>query len=324
MTKRRFIATSFISLMVFLCVTSAFFSHFRIFRRTDYALNTVITIQAAGKNVESAVSEAIRAIKDIDSALNAHSEQSEIYALNHTPFGKWAHVSEETFSLIEKSVEISKKTKGAFDITIKPIADLWNINSETPKIPEDYEIEEVLLKVGYENIELDKKNSKVRFKKAGMEIDLGAIAKGYAADKAAQILRENGIKSALLDLGGNVYAIGKKPGGGKWKIGIQEPFEPRGTYFAKKDLKDCSAVTSGAYERYFEENGKIYHHVLDPKTGRPCESDIKSATVLCPKSYLADALSTAAFVLGKDGAKEIAETFDNVSIIVYGEKVWEY
>lgn len=316
MTRRNIMALMALIAMAVIFTASAYFYRMRTFRRTDYALNTVITITASGKGAEEAERAAIGEIRRIDAAFNAHSQTSELAKLNGSPSGEWVHVSDELFALIEKALKISAKTDGAFDITLKPVSDLWAINTENPRVPSDDEIANALGKTGYKNIALDRDKCAVMFKKDGMELDLGAIAKGYAADRAAAIMRKNGIRSALLDLGGNVFAIGKRADGKKWCIGLQTPYKQRGQYFKKIYIEDSAAVTSGAYERYFTENGKMYHHILDPKTGMPSESKIKSATVVCPDSALADALSTAVFVSGEDGAEKIAKSFKNVKITV--------
>ena len=282
--------------------------------KTEFALNTVIKISVYGTDASKAADAALKEIHRIDSLMNAHSTNSEIYQVNSSPNG--AVVSKEVFSLIETAIDISEKTDGAFDITLKPISDLWNIQSENPKAPEKAEIDEVLLKTGYENIILDKETLKVSFQKDGMAIDLGAIAKGYAADCAVKVLKNAGIKSALLDLGGNVYAIGKNRDLKKWKIGLQTPWEERGEYFKIAEISDKAVVTSGAYERYFEKDDEIYHHIMDPKTGYPAKSGISSVTIISENSSLADALSTAVFVGGEKGAKKAVETFENIEIII--------
>ena len=282
--------------------------------KTEFALNTVIKISVYGKDAAKSADAALKEIHRIDALMNAHSADSEIHQINSSPDG--AVVSKEVFELIKTAVDISKKTDGAFDITLKPISDLWNIKSENPKVPPKAEIDEALLKTGYENIVLDKENLKVSFQKEGMAIDLGAIAKGYAADCAVKVLKDAGIKSALLDLGGNVYAIGKNRDSKKWKIGLQTPWEERGKYFKIAEITDKAVVTSGAYERYFEKDDKIYHHIMDPKTGYPAKSDISSVTIISENSAIADALSTAVFVGGEKGAKKAVKTFENIEIIV--------
>jgi len=293
--------------------TIRFFTSPEYCEKTSFALNTFIKITTYAKGASEITDMAIKEIHRIDALMNAHSPSSEISKINSS--GK-AQVSKEVFDLIRTSIEISEKTDGAFDITLKPVSDLWAITSENPKVPTKEEIEDALSKTGYENIILDEESLTVSLRKEGMAIDLGAIAKGYAADRAKEILENAGVKSALLDLGGNVYAIGKNRYSKKWKIGLQTPWKPRGEFFKAVEIENKAVVTSGAYERYFEKDGKIYHHIMDPKTGCPAESDISSVTIMHENSALADALSTAAFVSGKKGAEKIAKEFEGTEIII--------
>jgi len=281
--------------------------------KTEFALNTVIKISAYGKDASTAVDKALKEVHRIDDLMSAHKASSEVYALNNSKGGV---VSKEVFDIIKTAKDIWQKTDGAFDITLKPLSDLWNIKAENPKIPDNAEIENALLRTGFEDVELNEESFSVSFKKDGMQIDLGGIAKGYAADRAATILKENGIENALIDLGGNVYAIGKNRNGKKWKIGLQTPWKTRGEYFEVVEAKNKAVVTSGAYERYFEKGGKIYHHILNPETGYPAESDFQSVTVIHKNSALADALSTAIFVSGERGLKKAKTEFEDIEVIV--------
>jgi len=286
--------------------------------KTAFALNTAIKITVYAKDASSLADDALKEIHRIDALMNAHNPSSEISKINSSPDG--AVVSKEVFDLIKTAVDISYKTNGAFDITLKPVSDLWDINSENPKVPKTEDIEAALSKTGFESIVLDEESLTVSFRKEGMAIDLGAIAKGYAADRAASVLKKAGVKSALLDLGGNVYAIGKNRYSKSWKIGLQTPWEQRGEYFRIVEIENAAVVTSGAYERYFEKDGEIYHHIIDPETGFPSDSDIASVTVICENSALSDALSTAIFVSGEKGAKNALENFEGIEIIIMTNK----
>lgn len=284
--------------------------------KTAFALNTVIKISVWGKDASVAADAALKEIRRIDGLMSAHSTSSEIYALNTAGVGKEVKVSKEVFDLIKLARDIWQKSGGAFDITLKPLSDLWNIQAENPKVPKAYEIESALKKTGFEYVELNESNCTVTFKKDGMSADLGAIAKGYAADRAAQILKEHGIKSALIDLGGNIYALGRNKNGQRWKIGLQTPWTERGEYFETVEAENKAVVTSGAYERYFEKDGKIYHHIIDPETGCPSQSGISSVTVIYENSAVADALSTAVFVSGKQCAETMKSIFGDIEIII--------
>lgn len=312
---KKFLALLLVLIFIFSAVfTIRFIKSPEYCEKTAFALNTAIKITVYAKNASSSADDALKEIYRIDSLMNAHNPSSEISKINSSPDG--AVVSKEVFELIKTAVDISYKTDGAFDITLKPVSDLWNITSENPKVPEPEEIKAALSKTGFKDILLDNETCMVSFKKAGMAIDLGAIAKGYAADRAADVLKKSGVKSALLDLGGNVYAIGRNRYSKKWKIGLQTPWAQRGEYFRVEEIEDSAVVTSGAYERYFEKDGEIYHHIIDPKTGYPAQSDISGVTVICENSALADALSTTIFVSGEKGAKKALENFKEIEIII--------
>lgn len=275
---------------------------------TDYAMNTTISIDVTAHKAKELAKKAIAEVKYLDSLMSATNPKSDVYKLNHADAGTYVKVSQPVFEVIEKSIEISKKTNGAFDITTAPLCDLWNVGSPDPKIPSKDQIERALSLTNYRQISLNPKDSSVALCKEGMKITLGAIAKGYAADKVRAILEDGGAKEAVIDLGGNIYILGKEK-----TVGIQTPFAPRGEYFKKVTVSDKAVVTSGPYERYFEKDGKIYHHIIDPSTGYPAQSDRQSATVISEDSVLSDALSTAVFVSGEDALEE----FEGCEVILY-------
>ncbi len=304
---------------IMLIICAAAFAAFsaRQITETDYAMNTVVTITARGANAKKSADAAFAEIRRIERMTDAHNPKSELSKLNESAHISPVRVSDELFSLIELSQTISEKTDGAFDITVFPATELWKITSDNPRVPSDSEISAAADKIGYQNIVLDSAEKTVYYKKEGMKTDLGAVAKGYAADRAAEKIRKSGTKNALLDLGGNIYALGKKSGGKKWNIGLQTPWKSRGEYFKTIQISDESAVTAGAYERYFEKNGIIYHHIFNPKTGMPAESDIQSATVCGKSSAICDALATAVFVGGKEMAETVMDEFKDYTVIVY-------
>ena len=288
----------------------------RTYKATDYAMNTVVTITVKSTNPKADARMALQEVKRIDALMSATRSSSDVGRINSAAHGTRVRVSREVYSLIDMSLDISRKTDGAFDISINPLAELWNINSPNPGVPADSQIKAALSLVSYKDIALDPADSTVTLQKPGMSINLGAIAKGYAADSVAKILTDRGVSEAIVDLGGNVYVVGKEK-----TIGIQAPFKPRGAYFDVCKASDTSVVTSGAYERYFKaENGKIYHHILDPHTGYPAQNGIKSSTVICKSSALADGLSTAFYVLGESGAREVVSGFEGVEVILLTDK----
>ncbi len=277
-------------------------------RVTDYAMNTTVSIDVTAHRAKELADRAVAEIKLLDSLMSATDPRSDVYRLNHADAGTYVRVSPEVFELIGKSLEISEKTNGAFDITVAPLCDLWNVGSSDPKIPPEDKIEEALALADYKEVLLNPKDNSVALGKEGMSITLGAIAKGFAADRVCEILRQGGAREAVIDLGGNIYILGREK-----TVGIQTPFAPRGEYFRKVTVCDKAVVTSGPYERYFEADGKIYHHIIDPFTGYPANSDRGSATVISKNSALADALSTAVFISGEGALME----FEDCEAILY-------
>ncbi len=277
---------------------------------TDFAMDTAVTIKAEGFS-KKAVNLAIAEIKRLDRLMSTQNPKSDVYKINSAPKNAETKVDGEVFYLIEKSVEISKITDGAFDITVNPLCTLWDIKSQNPQVPNDEDIADAKRCVGYQNLELNKKRATITKKADGMTITLGAIAKGYATDKAVQILKDNNVKNAIIDFGGNIYILGKEK-----RVGLQTPFEKRGTYFDVLNVSDVSVVSSGAYERYFQKDGKIYHHIIDAKSGYPAQSGLDAVSVVHKKSYLADALSTAVFVSGEDMANEYIKNFPDAKVII--------
>ena len=278
-----------------------------------YYLDTMVSVTAYGENAEEAVAEVLKETERLENLLSAYKSESDIYKINSATFGTWVTVSDETAQILKKALEFSKKTNGAFDITVKPLVDLWNIKAENPVVPDKDDIDAAVGITGFENVILD--GNKVSFLKEGMKIDLGGAAKGYCADRAVEILKNHGVENALLDFGGNIYALGKNKNGTPWRIGLQDPGKGRGEHFRVEELSGKTAVTSGSYERYFEADGKIYHHILNPQTGYPADSGLISATVVGKNSFEADMLSTAVFVMGTEEFYKIRNRFDFERII---------
>ena len=257
-----------------------------------FAMDTVMTINAYGSKSESAVKAAQNEINRLDKLLSVQKENSEIFKLNQS---KKMTVSEDTLTLITRSKEIYTLTDGAFDISCEPLIREWGFYSGLEnKVPSKKAIETALEGVGAEHIKFE--NSTVTLDK-NSSLDLGGIAKGYASHKAAEILKEYGVTSALMSLGGNVRAVGSKPDGESWSVAVTDPDDNSKSIGTLK-ISDKAVVTSGGYQRYFEENGQTYHHIIDTKTGYPADSGLKSVTIVSDDDALADALSTALFVMG--------------------------
>lgn len=257
-----------------------------------FAMDTVMTITAYGAESESAVKAAQSEISRLDGLLSVQNESSEICKLNSE---KVLSVSDDTLEIINRSLEIYAMTDGAFDITTEPLSRIWGFYSGLEnKVPAQQEIDNALEAVGAEHIKTDGSSITLDSKTS---LDLGGIAKGYASAKAAQILQENGVSSAVVSLGGNVRAVGTKPDGALWSVAVADP-DDNSKNIGTLAVSDKAVVTSGGYQRYFEDNGQIYHHIIDTNTGYPADSGLKSVTVVSEDDTLADALSTALFVMG--------------------------
>ncbi len=252
--------------------------------------------------------------------MTVNAESSELIELNKKAGKELCKVSPDTFFVIKKGLQYSRLSKGKFDITVGPLVRLWGMGTDKAHVPTPTEIKKALSLIDYTQVKLDESQNAVFLRKADMALDLGGIAKGYAADESARVLMQSGVESGLIDLGGNLYAIGTKPDGTPWKIGLQNPFDVRGSIFATVEVEDKTLVTSGPYERYFEENGKKYHHILDTNTGFPIENNLMSVTIISDSSIDADALSTVVFSMGlSDGIKFVNGQKNIEAVFVTGD-----
>ena len=286
----------------------AFVSHFYNVEESFFALDTNVHIKAKGILAFKAAKECISETTRIEKLLSAYIPSSEIYLLNQN--GKMK-VSDETKKIISDAVFLSKKTNGAFDVTIKPLVDLWDIkNLDTKeKIPTLDMINTELEKVGFENIHIY--NNEITLKN-NAKIDLGAIAKGYIADVCKNIMQKYNINEAVLDFGGNIYVLGDKT----YKIGLQNPNSERGEYFGIYEGKNISVVTSGAYERKTELDGKTYHHIISPFDGKCANGDVTSVSIIGTSSTNCDAFATAVFVLGVEEGLKIVNSEPDIECVI--------
>lgn len=292
--------------------------------RTGFAMDTVNTLTAYGSHGKKAVEQSFMRINEIDQRMNALHTDSDIYKVNTKP-GQDVIVHEDTFFVVEKGLYYSYLSHEVFDIAILPLVKLWNINDERARtqhvIPTSDQIKGVMDKIDSHLVAINKSNQTIQLKRQGMGLDLGAIAKGYAADEVARIFKENGITSGMINLGGNVLAIGNKPDGGLWRVAIKDP---RGeidsnSYYAILQIANKAVVTSGDYERFYIQNGIRYHHILDASTGAPSRSGLISATIITDQSIDADALSTTVFILGVQKGLDYLKQFPGVDALFVTE-----
>jgi len=266
-------------------------------------LDTVITISS----YEDIPDEVFELIHELELKLSIHHVNSEISAINRMSGVESIIVSPVTYDLISKAIEISKCSNGAFNPAMGALSNLWKIGTENARKPADSEIGTALELIDFNDIELREGNS-VFLRKSGMAIDLGAIAKGYICDAVANYLVNQGIERVVLDFGGDVYLIGQKNNVSDWIVGVQSPIIGEDSYIFTLSASNISVVTSGNYERFFEQDGEIFHHILDPNTGYPVDNNLVSVTIISENTTEADAIATACFVLGvDDGLKLIAQ-----------------
>ena len=283
----------------------------KVSKTTNTLYDTVTTIELydGDKSVLKDVEELAEKYQQM---FDNNNVNSDIYKLNNAG-GKKTTLSEDTLNMLNFASFSSELSDGAFDITVKPVMDLWDFSSDDPKIPSDSEIKEKLNFVNSKNIVINDTSAVLD---NGAQVDVGGIAKGYIADRLVEYLRSRGCKNALVNLGGNVYAMGKNKKGNDFTVGVQKPFAKTGEYSAKIiGLSDLSVVTSGNYIRCFKKDGKIYHHIIDPKTGYPADNDLNSVTVISKYSSAADVLSTACFVLGKEKGMELIKNTQDAEAV---------
>lgn len=283
--------------------------------REIFAMDTVMTVTAYGDRSEEAVQAAAVEIERLDELFSVGNASSDIARLNENAS---AVVSGETCELIKRSKELYQSTGGALNIAVYPLMEAWGFTSGEYRVPDQKEIDAILNCMDVNEISCHENTREVTLPE-DMGIDLGAIAKGYTSAQLMEIFASYNITSAIVSLGGNVQALGNKPDGTKWRVAVENPFlEDGDSYAGILEIKDQAVITSGAYERYFEQDGKRYHHIIDPATGYPAENGLASVTIVSQDGTLADALSTALFVMGKEKAlaywKEHADEFEVILI----------
>ena len=274
-----------------------------------FAMDTVMEVAAYGEHAEQAVKSTEKRIEELENRLSRTKADSLVSGLNRD--GSIRHLTYDYWNLIARAKEYRDATNGAFDITIAPVMDAWGFTGDQFRVPEQSELNELLKHVNSDEIQVQEEPSYSVTLGEGQAIDLGGIAKGYTSDLVEQTFRANGIESGKISLGGNVFVLGGKPDGSDWRVGIKDPRNESGLA-AILSLRDAYAITSGGYERYFEENGKSYHHLIDPATGYPADSGLLSVTVVADANgpdwagagngAMCDAFSTALFVMGEEQA----------------------
>ncbi|MBQ8083549.1 MAG: FAD:protein FMN transferase [Clostridia bacterium] len=265
-----------------------------------FAMDTYMTVSAYGDAGEKAVDAAVKEINRLDALLSTGKASSEVSELNANDGGK---LSADTNALMDAALDLYESTDHVFDITIYPVMKLWGFTDQNYKVPSDGDLKAALKLVDASTLDYNKSKKTVAFTVDGTQIDFGGIAKGYTSATVAQLYKDYGVTSGLVNLGGNVQTVGFKPDGTEWRIGIQHP-EDENDMLGVVQTHDQAVITSGGYERNFEEDGVVYHHIIDPSTGYPADSGLISVTIVSEDGTLADGLSTSLFIMGKDKAIE--------------------
>lgn len=282
---------------------------------SEFMLGTIIRISVYDDVTDDQFADMFSIIRDIENHVSKNISSSEISLINKNAGIEPVEVSERTFQLIKDGLYHGDLSNGWFDISIGPLTNLWDIGSTNAHLPSQEEIDDALTYVDYTDVILDESKHTVYLPEKSMSLDLGGIAKGFVADEIAVYMKANGIDHGIINLGGNVLTVGSKYDGSNWKIGIQDPFSDRGGYLGVIELDDQSIVTSGIYERFFEEDGIRYHHILSPFNGYPINNELASISIISESSMEGDSLSTTIFALGLEEGLALAENLEDVEAI---------
>ncbi len=281
---------------------------------SDFVMDTVVIQQIYGVKSDEAAAEVIAKMREYEKVCSYYIESSQLSAINKAAGKAYVAVDRQLFDLIKISKEYAHQTGGVFDITVAPLVQLWGVTSDSPKVPAQSEIDSALALIGSDDILLKEETNEIMLAREGMEIDLGGIAKGHACSIAKQVYSDFGIKAAWISIGGNIYTYGTTPDKQPYEIGISAPVDNRAALLGRVNVGEWVIASSGGYERYFEQNGQVYHHIFDVRTGYPSQSDLAGVTVLCKNGAQADMLSTYFFVMGTDAVKAELQN-QNIGII---------
>lgn len=284
-----------------------------------FQLDTIITIKLYGEEDTSMIDDSFSRIEELEKMLSVHLEGSDLAKVREEAGDSAVKVQPETIEVMEAAIQYAEFSQGRFDPTAGPLIELWGIDPPEGHVATEDELAEVLPLIDYQKLMVDGEAGTIYLQDEKMIADLGAIAKGFIADKVKEQLVDAGVTSGIINLGGNVLLVGGKPDGSDFRIGVQDPDSLRGEYLGIVSLKDESIVTSGDYERFFEADGKKYHHILDPSTGFPAENSLRSVTIISPKSTDGDALSTTCFLLGLDEGIKLIRTMPRIDAIFVTE-----
>ncbi len=274
------------------------------------AMDTVMKLTLYGENAPQAGAAAMDRIRELEGLLSVTGEGSDVYRVNHTGS---AQLSPDAAALLDRALALCRETDGALDVTVYPVVRAWGFTTGEYRVPDDGELETLLERVDYRQASLE--GDRVTLPE-GVELDLGGVAKGYTGDQLMALLEGEGVASAIVELGGNVQALGAKPDGSPWRVALQAP---EGGYAGVLEIVDRAVVTSGGYQRYFEQDGQVYWHIMDPAQGRPARTGLQSVTIVAEEGTLCDGLSTALFVMGRERALDFWRTREDFECVLLGE-----
>lgn len=312
----------FMICILFILIFSGCSKNQKVISKTALKMDTVFQLKAYGPKANEAIESAFARLDEIEQMASTTIDSSDISKINQAAGKEYVKVHPEIIKMIETAVKYSKLSNGAFDITVEPLVKLWGIGTDNERVPTDAEIKLRLLLVGYNNISINEEDNSVKLLKEGMAIDLGGIAKGFAADEVVKVYKEYDIKGGIISLGGSsIYTVGEKPDGTPWNVGIKHPRKDNDQdYVGVISLSEQALSTSGDYERYFMKDGKRYHHILNPATGYPTDNGIISVTIVVDSNIpdcnmIADVFTKTVFVSGVDNGLKFIDNMQGVSCI---------
>lgn len=280
--------------------------------QTEYVLGTLCTINLFEKGKPELYRTLFARLREIEDHMSVNKDGTELDRVNAAAGKEPVAVDADVIEVLSAALHYAELSDGVFDPTVGPLVKLWGIGTDNARVPEAAEIKAVLPLINYKDVVLDSQAKTIYLKRPGMALDLGAIAKGYAADEMARILKSQRIERAIIDLGGNVLAYGEKQGGKNWRIGVQDPTGERGAYIGILEITNKTMVTSGVYERFLIQDGIRYHHILSTTNGYPVQNGLLSVTIITDRSIDADGLSTTVFALGYEKGLNLLEQLGNV------------
>lgn len=283
------------------------------YTKTGFIMDTKVDLVLYGlksQEAENVAAEVFAEMEQMEKILNKYTTGSDVYRINAAAGRAPVGVQPETMAVMQKALEVAELSGGAFDPTVGPFLELWGWGTGETRVPEAWEISAAKPLIGYELIEIDVQNSTIFLPLPGMQIDLGGIAKGFIVDRGQALAQKLTSRASYINAGGDINISGTKPSGEDWRIAVQDPRDPQ-EWIAVIPIREGSIATSGDYQRFFEEAGRVYHHLLDPQTGMPA-CGVRSVTVVAPDALTADALATAVFVLGREEGLRLLEKLDGI------------